>query len=216
MSQEAEGSEPGAPPATGTGKPKSRRGGKRLGAGRKKKGHVAPSALAGIDLKAALDLPPPTEIESAAQRHARAALDALVKQLISGASESAKVNAANAILDRGYGKPSVEIGGESFLPFLSAPSKVVSTEIRTEARKFANLAIAVLEKIATNGQSESARVMAAKSLWDRGLGTVAPAKIPDGPMRRPAGKKEEAQAAAERAASGRYATPPPPKNAMLQ
>jgi hypothetical protein len=195
-------------------RPKSRRGGRRPGAGRKRKGQQAASAIAGLDLKSALESAPPQEIETVAQRHAHAALEALVKQLIHGASEPTKVQAANAILDRGYGKPSVDVGGDPLLPFFgSAPIKQVATEIREEARKYAHLAIAVLEKIASNGESESARVTAAKALWDRGLGTVAPAKVPD-EFRRVIGKKEEAKTAARGAATGRYATPEPPKNTL--
>lgn len=193
---------------------KSRRGGRRPGAGRKPKGHVPPAKVAGLDLTSALEAPAPGEIESVAQRHARSAIAALSKLLIHGASEAARINAANTILDRGYGKPSVEAGGDPMLPFFGpAPDKPVpaTVEIREEARKYANLAIEVLHKIADGGQSESARATAAKSLLDRGLGTVAPAKLPDSFGNRPLGKKEEAQHAARNAATGRYATPTPPR-----
>lgn len=192
----------------------SRRGGRRPGAGRPKKGATKPSSLAGLDLVASLSAPPPDEIDGVAQRHARTAIDALVKQLVYGASEAAKVSAANAILDRGYGKPAVEIGGDAaMLPFMSSPSVQVSlsSEIRTAARQYANLAIEVLHKIAGSGVSESARVSASKSLLDRGLGTVAAARMPDEMRARPLGKKEEAAAAAKTAGTGRYATPAPPK-----
>lgn len=195
--------------------PKSRRGGKRPGAGRKKKGAVAPTALQKIDLESVLAAPAPEEIDGVAQRHARTAIAALVKQLIHGASESAKVAAANAILDRGYGKPAVEIGGDAaMLPFMTAPSSAVSlsTEIRTEARRYANLAIEVLRTIADRGGSESARVSASKSLLDRGLGTVAAARMPDEMRDKPVGKKEQAARAAQTSAVGRYATPAPPRN----
>ena len=93
----------------------SRRGGKRPNAGRKPKNQKATSALPEIDLTAALNTPPPDDIESAAQTHSRDAIASLVKQLVHGKSETAKVNAANAILDRGYGKPSVDVGGLSQL-----------------------------------------------------------------------------------------------------
>ena len=195
--------------------PKSRRGGKRPGAGRKKKGAVASSSVAGLDLAAALAAPVPDEIDGIAQVHARTAIAALVKQLTFGASESAKVSAANAILDRGYGKPAVEIGGDAaMLPFMAAPALAVSisSEIRAEARRYATLAIEVLRKISDSGASESARVSAAKSLLDRGLGTVASARMPEeldaGPQ---LGKKEQRQRAAEAAATGKYATRPLPR-----
>lgn len=64
-------------------------GGKRRGAGRK------PGAIT----KAKLDL------AAKAKTHADTALKALVEIAKRGESETARVSAANAILDRGYGKP---------------------------------------------------------------------------------------------------------------
>jgi hypothetical protein len=191
---------------------KSGRGGKRPGAGRKKKGHVptSPSAVAGVDLALALSAEPPVEIEGVAQRHARTMLDGLVKQLIAGTSETARISAANAVLDRAFGKPAVDVGGETLPLFGIAPDRSVSLEIRSEARRHALLAIEVLRKIAENGASETSRVSAAKSLLDRALGTVAPAKVP-AEVYTPLGKKEEAARAAKAAATGRYATPAPPR-----
>src|SRR5438874_1020493 len=58
-----------------TPKPTSRRGGKRLGAGRKKKDHAAASVVAGLDLKTALAAPPPEEIETARVSAGRALWD---------------------------------------------------------------------------------------------------------------------------------------------
>jgi hypothetical protein len=194
---------------------KPRRGGARPGAGRKKKDRASPSAVTGLDLQSALAAAPPTEIDAVAQRHARSAIDGLVKQLIHGRSEHARINAANTILDRGYGKPSVDTGGDQFLPFLgTAPQRALASEIRDEARKFAHLAVEVLNKIAGNGESETARVSAQKSLLERGLGTVATAKMPEQGFRRQLGKKEEATAAAREVGIGRYATPPPPRATM--
>ena len=74
-------------------------GGKRPGAGRKP-GHVS---------KAKLD------IAERAKTHGDAALQALVDVMQDAkAPHSARVSAANAILDRGYGKPhqAVSHGGE--------------------------------------------------------------------------------------------------------
>ena len=65
------------------------RGGKRIGAGRK----PGATSLAKRDLA------------SLAKEHVDAALAALVEIATSGQSESARVSAANAILDRAYGKP---------------------------------------------------------------------------------------------------------------
>lgn len=45
------------------------------------------------------------ELSALAKDHAQAALATLVQIATSGDSESARVSAANAILDRGYGKP---------------------------------------------------------------------------------------------------------------
>jgi hypothetical protein len=197
---------------------KSRRGGARPGAGRKKKGAVVKTALGGIDVAAALAAPVPDDITSVAQAHWVLALDALVKQCMHGASDSAKVVAANEILDRGYGKPAVDVGGDMMLPFMEKPvvGADVSQLLRGEARKFANLAIEVLRRVADGSESESARNSASKSLLLRGVGSVAPAKLPEGlsePQR--IGKREELQRAAAAAANGRYAVPAPP-SARLQ
>lgn len=181
---------------------------------------MPPGRLADIDLRAALEAPVPGDIAAVAQGRALTALEALVKQLTHGASEAAKVSAANAILDRGYGKPTVETGGELLLPFMPRPDQAaidLATDVRTLARRYATLAVEVLHKIASSGLSESARVSAARALWDRGLGTVAPAKLPDAlhpELERPLGKKEEMARAATAAATGRYAVPAPPQSAV--
>ena len=190
----------------------NRRGGKRAGAGRKKKGHQAASGVSGFDLRAALNAAPPDDIETVAQAYAREAIASLVKQLLQGLSESARVNAANALLDRGYGKPSVDAGGMQMSLFGAGVSVAAASDIRDEARRYANLAIEVLRKIATGGESESARVSAARSLLDRGVGTVAQAKVIDGAVAKPLGKKEEAAVAAKNLACGSFATRPAPRS----
>ena len=199
---------------------KSGRGGKRPGAGRKKKDAAPPTAIAGLDLTSALASPPPDEIDSAAQRHLPRMIDEAVKLLIHGASEAAKITAAKEILDRGFGKPAVEIGGDAaMLPFMMAPPQAgtgYTEATRSEAKKYANLALAVLFKIATAGQSESARAAAIKAMFDRALGTVGKARMPDEFRERPLGKKEEASRSAETAATGRYATPAPPPRLSVQ
>ncbi len=102
--------------------PKTRRGGKRPGAGRKPKGFVKPSALSELNKISALATEPPAEIDGIAQQSARDAIENLVKLLFYAGSESAKITAAKEILDRGYGKPAVEIGGDAaMLPFMMAP-----------------------------------------------------------------------------------------------
>lgn len=197
---------------------KSKRGGKRPGAGRKPKGQRSSSALPEIDQEAALAAPVPDDIESTAQAYARGAIASLVKQLCHGKSETSKVNAANAILDRGYGKPSVDIGGLAQLSLFGGirPAAVVGDEVRVEARKFANLAIEVLGAISTRGETESARVSASKSLLDRGVGTVQTARVPEGLMPKAMGKKEEAAIAARNAAAGKYAPPAAPGSRRVE
>lgn len=191
---------------------KSNRGGKRPGAGRKPKAHVAGSALPAVDLAAAMAEPVPADIETAAQKHARIAVESLVRQMLHGKADAARIKAAEAVLDRGYGKPSMAPGGDMFLPFLANPTaRQLSTEIRDEARRHANVAIEVLRRIATGSESESARVSAARSLLDRGLGMVAPAKLQDSAPRVDLGKKELAEQAAQAASTGLYATPPGPR-----
>jgi hypothetical protein len=197
--------------------PKSRRGGKRIGAGRKPKGFVKPSTLGPLNRVSALAKEPPAEIDGVAQKHARDVIESLVKLLCDGSSEAAKITAAKELLDRGYGKPAVEIGGDAamaMLPFMIAPepqSVSLTAEIRAEAKRYANLAIEVLRQIAMNGASETAIAAACKALLDRGLGTVGKARMPEEQSPERLGKKEIAQRAAEAAATGLYATPAPPK-----
>jgi hypothetical protein len=191
-------------------------GGSRAGSGRKKKILSAPTSLSELELKALLTEPAPDEIDAVAQQHASLAIETLARVLIYGTSESAKITACKEILDRGYGKPAVEIGGDAaMLPFMMAPdakaAKSVSSEIRDQARKYAAVAVAALRKIAQDGQSETARAQASKALLDRGLGTVGKARMPDEQRDQPLGKKEQVALAAEAAATGLYATPAPPR-----
>jgi hypothetical protein len=51
------------------------------------------------------------EIRELARQHTAAALAALVEICQDGENESARVAAANAILDRGWGKPAVPLAG---------------------------------------------------------------------------------------------------------
>jgi hypothetical protein len=77
-------------------------GGKRLGAGRK----PGATSLAKRDLA------------SMAKEHAETALKVLAEIAMSGQSEAARVSAANALLDRAYGKP---IQGTVEIPMDKAP-----------------------------------------------------------------------------------------------
>lgn len=71
----------------------AQRGGKRPGAGRKK----GSRAVATIEQGGTL--------AELARRHSGEAIAALVKVMKEAESEAARVSAANAILDRGYGRP---------------------------------------------------------------------------------------------------------------
>ncbi|HYA73483.1 MAG TPA: hypothetical protein VEF36_10045 [Roseiarcus sp.] len=192
-------------------KPNGGHGGRRAGAGRKPITRVATTAFSELDLRALLNESPPSDVAEVASRHAGSAILSLARQLQHGESEAAKIAAANEILDRGYGKPSVETGAQPILPF--APLPQISTspaDLRDEARKFARLAVETLRRIAENGASESGRVSASRSLLARGLGVAPTARLPDEFGARPLGKREEQAQAAAAAASGRYAPPPPP------
>jgi hypothetical protein len=172
-------------------------GGKRPGAGRKKKGAVSPAAMGGLDLRAALSTPAPAEVEPVAALHAQSSVDALLKVIVNGASDAARVSAAKEILDRGWGKPTAESGGDLMLPFFgTAPAREVPSAVREACRKLTELAIQTLVKVRDASSSETARVQAAKALLDRGIGAVAPARVPEDTGLREIGKKAEAERAA--------------------
>jgi hypothetical protein len=76
----------------------AQRGGRRPGAGRKK-GKVSQAKR---------------DLAALARDHAELAMSTLVDVAHNGESEAARVSAATAILDRGFGKPkhSLDLGGE--------------------------------------------------------------------------------------------------------
>jgi hypothetical protein len=167
-----------------------------------------------------MEAAPPAEIDSSLgeRAQARRSLEGLVKLMLYASSDTARIGAAEEVLDRGYGKPAVEIGGDASLPMLPfmaapglAPSGTSNDAIRNDAKRYANLAVLVLTKISENSLSETARVAAHKSLIKRECGTVGTARMPDEQRERPMGKKEQAQRAAAAAATGRFATPAPPR-----
>ena len=83
----------------------SKRGGARPGAGRKP----------GVPNKAT------AELKDLAREYTTSALETLANIMVDGESEAARVSAANAILDRGYGKPSQTIdAGENITNMLAA------------------------------------------------------------------------------------------------
>lgn len=69
-------------------------------------------ALQGIDLPQSPVAQGSTGIRQMAAEYAPAALDALSQIVTRGISESARVSAAVALLDRAYGKPAQAITGE--------------------------------------------------------------------------------------------------------
>jgi hypothetical protein len=82
------------------------RGGKRPGAGRPAKS------------KDRATLEEKVSLEALARQHTKAALDTLALIATKGESEAARVSAANALLDRGYGRPrqAVEVNGNPDSP----------------------------------------------------------------------------------------------------
>lgn len=91
------------------------RGGKRTGAGRPK----------GAVSKATAD------IREAAQEYTELALRVLVEVASEGDSAAARVAAANAILDRGHGKPKQAlIGGDEDDPAIKTISRVERVIVR--------------------------------------------------------------------------------------
>lgn len=199
-----------APPTTsGNPKPKSTRGGKRPGAGRKRKGATSPTALSEIDLKAALAQEASDDLEVLTAGNAKTCIDSLKRVIVGSESDAPRVAACCRILDRAFGKPSVDVGGTLEL-FGRAPAKKAGFDARDYARGFAALAVLVLQKIRDNSPSAAARVAATTALMDRELGTVAVAKVPDLHVR-PGGKKEQVGKAAEDAATGLYQTPAAPR-----
>ncbi|MFC0246418.1 hypothetical protein ACFOLL_04445 [Falsochrobactrum ovis] len=83
-------------------------GGARPGAGRKK-GKVSQAKR---------------ELAEMAKEHAEQALQVLVNIALSGESEAARVSAANAILDRGYGKPMQGVDHKSSDGSMTPPTRI--------------------------------------------------------------------------------------------
>lgn len=71
------------------------------------------------------------EVRDLARAHTEDAIKALVRIVTSGESEAARVSAAQALLDRGWGKPSqsIDIGGQQ-----DNPLKVVQVYLPDNGR----------------------------------------------------------------------------------
>lgn len=91
----------------------SQRGGKREGAGRPKGARDKLTREAGATLS------------EMARAHTDDALKTLAQIAVSGESEAARVSAANALLDRGYGKPSQSVDLSNSDNSLNLPRKIV-------------------------------------------------------------------------------------------
>jgi hypothetical protein len=196
-------------------KPKSRRGGKRAGAGRKPKNHVPATTIPAHTIRAALASDAPEVVEAEARAHALPMVKVLIDTMLDArASGAARIQACNSILDRGYGKPSVDTGVD-MLPFMAKPTTTIPGDVRAECKRYARIAIETLKTIAERGESENARVSAARSILDRGLGTVGAAALADEKKTQTFGKKEAQKIAAEVrvAGGGKFAAPAPPPNA---
>ena len=195
-------------------KPKSKRGGKRAGAGRKPRNYIPPTTIPAHTIRAALAADAPQTIEAEARAHALPMVKVLVNTMLDAtASGAARITACNAILDRGYGKPSVDTGVD-MLPFMVKPQTTIPGDVRAECKRYASVAIETLKTLAERAESENARIAAAKSLLDRGLGTVGAAALADEKKTQTFGKKEAQKIAAEVrvAGGGKFAAPSPPPN----
>lgn len=93
----------------------AQRGGKRLGAGRK----LGSKDKATIRQKATL--------EELARSHTETALNVLIQVARESESDAARVSAVNAILDRGYGRPSqhMDHAGDVAVTITSITRKVI-------------------------------------------------------------------------------------------
>jgi hypothetical protein len=77
------------------------RGGKRPGAGRPKgRKNKKPRRILAIESASVVEL---------ARQHSVDAIEALAHIALNGRSENARVSAANALLDRGYGRPPMQV-----------------------------------------------------------------------------------------------------------
>lgn len=196
-------------------KPKSRRGGKRPGAGRKPKGHVPATTIPTHVIRAAAFADEPEAIEGVARDHLLHVFRGFVAALTDvKISDHSRVRAANNILSRAYGKPTVDTGID-MLPFMVKPQTTVPGDVRALCKANARLAIEMLRTIFDRSESESARFAAGEALADRGLGTVGGAALANEKKAQTFGKKEAQKIAAEVrvGGGGKFAAPAPPPNA---
>jgi hypothetical protein len=173
---------------------KSGRGGRRPGAGRPRRDAIRPTVLTTAELREAKAADVPLEIDVAARTDALETIERLEQILTYGSSEPAIVAAACEILDRGYSKPAVAIGGDPLLPFMTRPPmpSTIRDTARAKAQALAPLALMTLRKLRDSARTETSRVAAARALLARGLGTAAMARLVDESSAPKLGKKEQA------------------------
>jgi hypothetical protein len=97
----------------------------RTGSGRRPDGTFAPGCSGNAGGR-------PKTIETVrdlARAHTQAALETLVEIASSGESESARVSAASAILDRGWGKPTQPLAGDAEMAPIDMTVEDKSAEI---------------------------------------------------------------------------------------
>jgi hypothetical protein len=99
------------------------RGGKREGAGR-------PKGSRNVATKQLI-----ANLSELAREHTQTALDALVQIAKSGDSEAARVSAATAILDRGYGRPQQSVDHTSSDGTMSPAREVQDAALDAMRRK---------------------------------------------------------------------------------
>jgi hypothetical protein len=75
------------------------------------------------------------EVRELARQHTTMAIDTLVKIADRGKTEMAKIAASNALLDRGWGKPTQPISGDDDMPPVALTVEDREAEIAERKRK---------------------------------------------------------------------------------
>ena len=98
-------------------------GGARPGAGRPKRGDYE-------EVKSASQI-----LRAKAREHGPAALQALIDVATSGRQERARISAANALLDRGYGRPAQIVDNTSSDGTMSPNKQYTEEELKQEMER---------------------------------------------------------------------------------
>ncbi|MFZ0495717.1 MAG: hypothetical protein WCF64_09725 [Methylocella sp.] len=135
------------------------------------------------------------EFAALCRRHAYEALDVLVEIMRNGTSQTARIAAAEQVLDRGSGPSSIEVGVD-MTDMFSAFDEPSHDEFKATCQALAPEAIDILRTIAAHGKSSAIRVRAARALLARGKGLAAQAATT------PGGRSKKAEAASAAASAG--------------